>query len=183
MSGSALWVDWLSFKELLFMKKYFFFFLVLIAVQSVTAQKPCSRPEFRQFDFWVGEWNVFVTGTTQLAGHSLIQMISGGCAILENWDSPASTGKSINFIDPVTHKWKQSWAGSYAGGIQEFTNGEYKDGAMRFEFATTDAAGHKLIGRFIFYDEKPGQVRQFNETSNNNGKTWTTGYDFTYIKK
>ncbi|MBK5271299.1 MAG: tetratricopeptide repeat protein [Bacteroidia bacterium] len=137
----------------------------------------------REFDFWIGEWDVFVTGTQQLAGHSLVQMISGGCALLENWDSPASTGKSINFIDPNTHKWKQSWAGSYANGVQEFVNGEYKDSSMHFDFETKDAQGNKIIGRFIFYNQGPNQVRQFSESSADNGKTWTTNYDFTYIRK
>ena len=54
---------------------------------------------------------------------------------------------------------------------------------MRFEFETKDAQGNKITGRFIFYNEGPNQVRQFNETSANGGKTWTTSYDFTYIRK
>ncbi len=145
---------------------------------------PCMvNPHAREFDFWAGEWDVYVTGTKFYAGHSLVQIISNGCALLENWNSSSSNGKSINFIDPITNKWKQSWAGSYSGGIQEFVNGEYKDSAMRFVFETTDVQGHKIMGRFIFYNEKPGQVRQFNETSNDEGKTWTTSYDFTYIRK
>ncbi len=145
---------------------------------------PCLKnAHAREFDFWIGEWDVYPTRTKTLAGHSLVQMIAGGCALLENWDSPLSTGKSINFIDPNTNKWKQSWSGSYANGNQEFVNGEYKDSAMRFEFETKNAQGNKIIGRFIFYNQGPDQVRQFNETSADNGKTWTTSYDFTYIRK
>ncbi|HEY2727020.1 MAG TPA: tetratricopeptide repeat protein [Parafilimonas sp.] len=145
---------------------------------------PCyTNAHAREFDFWAGEWNVYVTGTKYYTGHSLVQIISGGCALLENWDSPNSSGKSINFIDPNTNKWKQSWAGSYANGVQEFINGEYIDSAMRFEFESKDAQGNKIIGRFIFYNQGPNQVRQFNETSNDEGKTWTTSYDFTYIRK
>lgn len=145
---------------------------------------PCMvNPKAREFDFWVGDWDVYVTGTKNYAGHNTIQIISGGCALLENWENSAGTGKSINFIDPVTNKWKQIWVGSYAAGIQEFVNGEYKDGAMRFVFETTDAQGNKQVGRFIFYNESSGQVRQFNATSNDNGKTWVTSYDFTYLKK
>lgn len=152
--------------------------------KAVLAAYPCmSDPHAREFDFWIGEWNVYQTGTTNYAGHSLIQMISGGCALLENWDSQNSTGKSINFIDPVTNKWKQSWSGSYTAGNQEFVDGEYKDSAMRFTFETTDNQGKKLIGRFIFFNEGPNQVRQFNETSADSGKTWTTNYDFTYMRK
>ncbi len=145
---------------------------------------PCMKdPHAREFDFWAGEWNVYPTGTRTLVGESSVQIISGGCALLENWTSPVSTGKSINYIDPVTNKWKQAWAGSYSKGIQEFINGEYKDSAMRFVFEYKDAQGHRIIGRFIFYNEGPGQVRQFNETSADDGKTWTTSYDFTYIRK
>ena len=145
---------------------------------------PCyTNPHAREFDFWAGEWDVYATGTKNLVGHSLIQIISGGCALLENWDGQNSTGKSINFIDPNTNKWKQSWAGSYANGVQEFINGEYKDSAMRFEFETKDAQGKKIIGRFIFYNHGANEVRQFNETSDDEGKTWITSYDFTYVRK
>lgn len=145
---------------------------------------PChADAHARQFDFWAGEWDVYATGTKSLVGHSLVQIISEGCALLENWDSPNSNGKSINFIDPNTNKWKQSWVGSYANGVQEFVNGEYKDSAMRFEYVTKNAQGNKITGRFIFYNQGANQVRQFNESSNDDGKTWTTNYDFTYIRK
>ncbi|MEP6710776.1 MAG: tetratricopeptide repeat protein [Ferruginibacter sp.] len=145
---------------------------------------PCmSNAHAREFDFWVGEWKVFQTGTKIVAGHSIIQLISGGCAILENWTSTGSNGKSINFIDPVTNKWKQSWAGNYVNGVQEFVNGEYKDSAMRFTFESADAQGNKINGRFIFYNEGPNQVRQFNETSADSGKTWSTSYDLTYVRE
>lgn len=145
---------------------------------------PClTNSKAREFDFWIGDWEVYVTGTKNYAGHNKIEMASGGCALLENWDSNASSGKSLNFVDPLTGKWRQTWVGSYANGIQDFTNGEYKDGAMRFVFETANTQGNKIIGRFIFYNEKPGQVRQFNETSADGGKTWITSYDFTYVRK
>ena len=147
---------------------------------------PCmADPHHREFDFWVGEWEVFPTGVKPAGpgAKSVIQIISGGCAILENWESPNSNGKSINFIDPVSNKWKQSWSGSYANGSQEFTNGEYRDSAMHFDFETKDAQGNKIIGHFIFYNQGPNQVRQFSETSIDGGKIWTTNYDLTYIRK
>jgi len=144
---------------------------------------PCmTNAKAREFDFWIGDWDVYVTGTKNIAGHNKIELSSGGCALLENWNSNASSGKSLNFIDPATGKWRQTWVGSYPNGMQDFINGEYKDGAMRFEFEGT-RNGQKYIGRFIFYNEKPGQVRQFNETSVDGGKTWVTSYDFTYVRR
>lgn len=86
-----------------------------------TRNFPCmANSQARQFDFWIGEWVVYITGTQTLAGNSKIEMIAGGCALLENWDSKASNGKSLNFVDPITNKWKQTWVGSYVAGIQEF---------------------------------------------------------------
>jgi hypothetical protein len=145
---------------------------------------PCYQDKHaHEFDFWIGEWDVYVTGTNAYAGHSLIQQISGGCAILENWQSAVSEGKSLNFIDDSTHKWKQVWVGSYPNGKQDFVNGEYKDSIMRFSFTTPDAQGHILLGKFSFFNEGPDQVRQLNETSSDNGKNWTVSYDFTYKRK
>jgi hypothetical protein len=149
------------------------------------AANPCmADPKARVFDFWVGHWNVYATGTNNLVGHSLVQVISGGCALLENWEAlgGASSGKSLNFIDGSTNMWRQCWIGSYPNGQQDFVNGEYKDGAMRFTFTTTNAQGQKVIGRFIFFNEGRDKVRQFNETSADDGKTWVTSYDLTYLR-
>jgi len=145
---------------------------------------PCmGNAQARQFDFWVGEWNVYITGTKTFAGQSSIQIVSGGCAILENWTSGGSfyTGKSLNFVDPASGKWRQNWIG--AGDNQDFVNGQYTDKAMRFTFEKQGPQGKKLMGRFVFYNEGPNQVRQFNETSADEGKTWVTAYDLTYIRK
>ena len=145
---------------------------------------PCfNNQRAREFDFWIGEWNVYVTGTTALAGHSVVQKISGGCALLENWNSSLSEGKSLNYIDDSTGKWKQVWVGSYPNGKQDFNNGVYSDSAMRFVFTTRDAQGIINQGKFTFFNEGANQVRQLSETSADNGKTWIVNYDFTYIRK
>ncbi len=48
-------------------------FLALSAVAQeppTPPPAPCADPEYRKFDFWVGEWNVTANG--QPAGHNLI---------------------------------------------------------------------------------------------------------------
>ncbi|HEY0742941.1 MAG TPA: tetratricopeptide repeat protein [Chryseosolibacter sp.] len=151
---------------------------------------PCMTiPQAREFDFWVGEWDVFQNGTNVQVGTSNVEIASGGCMILENWTALGpvpNTGKSINYVNSASGKWEQHWVGS--GGLNlnnpsMFVNGVYKDGAMRFEFETLSAQNQKQIGRFIFYNQGPDQVRQFNEVSADNGKTWTTTYDFIYKRK
>lgn len=151
---------------------------------------PCMTiPQARQFDFWVGEWDVYPNGANMIVGHSKVEMASGGCMILENWTALGpvpNTGKSMNYVNTVTGKWEQYWIGSGGlspGNPQKFVNGEYKDGAMRFEFEQITPQNQKQIGRFIFYNMGPNQVRQFNEVSSDGGKTWTTVYDFIYKRK
>lgn len=144
---------------------------------------PCmGNAQAREFDFWIGEWDAYVRGTDNLAGQSKIEMASGGCMILENWTSAGApfSGKSMNFVDPVSGKWKQIWVGSgKTPNASEFLNGEYRDGAMRFEFETVNPQGGKQLVHFYFFHESPDQVRQLHETSNDEGKTWTITYDFT----
>jgi hypothetical protein len=147
---------------------------------------PCSLdPKARAFDFWIGEWDAYITGTQKLAGHSVIQAASGGCMILENWTSGRGryTGKSMNFIDAATGKWQQVWVGSEGGGQHVFVNGEFRDSAMRFDFEQKGPDGKQEKGRFTFFNQGSGQVRQLNETSDDGGKTWKTQYDLTYIRR
>jgi hypothetical protein len=150
---------------------------------------PCRKDlHSREFDFWVGDWDAYVTGTNMLVGHSIIQKASGACMILENWTSLRSQyeGKSMNFINTETGKWEQVWVGSEGranNNVHRFFNGEYKDNVMKFDFETTDTSGKKLIGRFSFFNQGPDQVRQLQETSGDLGKTWSTNYDFTYKRK
>lgn len=161
-------------------------FKEVIKRANVNAYPCLGNEQSRQFDFWIGEWDAYVRGTNNLAGHSKIEMASGGCMILENWTSvgAAFNGKSMNFVDPVSGKWKQVWVGSgQSPNATEFLNGEYREGAMRFEYATTTPQGAKQLIHFYFFNEGPDQVRQFHETSTDDGKTWTTTYDFTYKRK
>jgi hypothetical protein len=147
---------------------------------------PCmANSHAREFDFWIGEWDVYATGTQLLQGHSFIERVSGGCLIMENWTSLGLpyNGKSMNFVDS-TGKWQQIWVGaSETGGPVFFVNGEYKDTAMRFVFTGRGPNGNTIKGKFIFFNQGPDQVRQFQQTSNDDGKTWQTVYDFTYIRK
>jgi tetratricopeptide (TPR) repeat protein len=156
-----------------------------LRAKAFAAAYPCmNNAQARQFDFWIGDWDVYRTGTNMLQGHSAIENASGGCMILENWYSVVGPykGKSMNFVDPATGKWRQVWIGS-DGTPGEFSNGVYKDSVMQFESETHDTAGRKIIGRFRFFNLASDRVRQFKESSPDNGNTWTTDYDLTYIRR
>ncbi len=144
-------------------------------------RRPCMYSEnARQFDFWIGEWDVFnLQG--QKAGTSIIQQIAEGCGVLENWTGTiGGSGKSLNFYDPTSGKWYQYWMG--ANGIPSRYEGAYKEGAMRYEGEVQSAAG-KVHTRLTFFNLDTNTVRQLAEQSADDGKTWTTTYDFKYVRK
>lgn len=141
---------------------------------------PCrARPEFRQFDFWIGEWLPRNTqGVT--VGTSSIQLILSSCIIFENWETPASAGKSFSLFDVRDGKWHQTWVDNR--GLMTHYVGGLVDGKMVLDSESV-VNGKKTINRMTFSKLADGNVRQHGEASTDDGKTWTTTFDFTYVRK
>ncbi len=147
---------------------------------------PCSRePRNHDFDFWIGDWNCYRTGTQILSGTSHVEAMAGGCAILENYSATqAYSGKSFNFYDTIKGKWEQNWIGS--GGSsdrQRYYNGEYKNGSMHFTYEIVNTDGSKTKGTFIFYNISKDSVRQYQDVTDDSGKIISVTYDLTYLRK
>ncbi len=144
--------------------------------------QPCRNSrEYRQLDFWVGEWEV-QNPQGRPAGTSSVQLILKDCVIFENWTGARGyTGKSFNLYNTQTRKWQQIWVDDQ-GGIIQFT-GEFRDGAMRYTSASTAADGKPILGRMTFTPLAEGRVRQLWEQSPDDGKTWNIVFDGTYIRK
>jgi len=143
---------------------------------------PCEfDPEHRRFDFWIGEWNV-KNHAGQPVGKSRIEKMLGGCVILENWTGGTGyEGKSLNFIDPGTGKWRQTWVDNRGGKI-EFTGSFDEKGNLVYYADATDQNGKPIRRRLTFFNLADGRVRQFSQRSMDNEKTWHVEYDFTYAK-
>lgn len=145
---------------------------------------PCySSPEAKQFDFWIGDWDVYLTSNLSIkTGVNRIKQQPGGCVIMENWEGAGPhRGVSMNYYDPSDSTWKQKWAGS-GRDIAEFYAGKYEDGAMRFKSDIRNPDGTVSMGKLTFTKLAPEKVRQHMERSGDGGKTWQTVYDFTYIR-
>jgi tetratricopeptide (TPR) repeat protein len=141
---------------------------------------PCLDAELnRQFDFWVGEWDV-QTSQGQHAGSSSVQKILGGCVILENWTGLGSQGKSFNAYNHALKKWQQYWVDD--SGTTTLYTGEVVGNQMRY-VADAGTQNGQPARRMTFTKLDDGKVRQLGETSSDGGKTWTVGYDLFYVRK
>jgi hypothetical protein len=110
--------------------------LALCAVSLFAAHqpKPCSEPEQKQLEFWVGDWDLTWPGQNGgEAGHGTnsIKRIMDGCVVLENFSGENSMplrGTSVSLFDARSGKWKQTWVDNQ-GGYLDFT-GEFKGRQM-----------------------------------------------------
>ena len=95
---------------------------------AAVAQQACSAAEYRQFDFWVGKWEV--TAKDRVAGHNEITLEEGGCVVHEHWTGAGgSTGQSFNVYDRSGRRWHQFWVDN-SGTVLHLT-GRLDSGVMR----------------------------------------------------
>jgi hypothetical protein len=143
------------------------------------------KPENRQFDFWVGDWDVSNTRVGSAAGISHVERAIGDCVIWENWNSLGNTGysgKSYNIYNADFKRWEQFWVDNLGGVIHFY--GQRKDGVMHFyteDLPQSD--GSKLKRHLRFFSLAPDRVRQFSQGSADGGATWSVEYDLTYNRK
>jgi len=144
----------------------------LMLAQAAAAAAPCSAPEYHQFDFWAGRWDVY-NPKGQLVAHSLIERVYG-CGIRENWMPLAKPGGgSLSIYVPDQKRWEQFWIDS--SGSRAFFTGGWNGSAM----VITGKWGGPLV-RMSYSRNSDGSVRQFGEQSTDDGKSWTRSFDFTY---
>lgn len=143
-------------------------------------QHPCrNAPESRQFDFWLGEWDVEQGG--QRIARSSIQLILDECVVFENYEAGiAYSGKSLSTWNSSLKQWEQYYTDT-AGGAR-FWTGHLEDGKMVY-LTEFERNGAKVLNRMTYSKEGPDRVRQFIETSLDGGKTWAAGYDGMYVRR
>lgn len=151
-------------------------------VRKVRAnQRPCMNDKaYRQFDYWLGEWDVEVRG--QVVARSSIQMILGECAVYENyWRIDGSyAGKSFSLWDAQQSRWEQRYVDTTGASRDWF--GRLEGERMVF-YLRPDANGGNATQRMIYTKEGPDRVRQTIEASADGEKTWTMAFDGLYLRR
>src|SRR5262245_25311370 len=99
-----------------------------VADNPAPAAKPagCRTSEHRQFDFWLGEWDV-TDAKGKVAGRNRIVALHDGCVLQEVWSGTGGfTGTSLNAYDADRKQWLQTWVDNSGGVLQlagSFTGG------------------------------------------------------------
>lgn len=170
-------------KLLTFKQLAIFLGLILLIGNPVmaTQKKPCTQPEYRQFDFWIGDW-VVKNNKGVVVGSNKIFPILNGCALSENWVSAkGNPGVSYNFYDAAEKKWHQTWVDSSGGAL--YLDGGLVDGKMILKGSRPGKNSVTSIQKITWTPLDDGRVKQHWQSSNDNEKSWSDVFVGYYSKR
>ncbi len=154
-----------------------------LAAEPAPAPKPCTAPVYRQFDFWLGDWDTFEVdppGTVSIA-RARVEAIAGGCAIHELYEqTDGLIGDSILSYDGVRQQWQQTWV-TNRGGLMMIFGNQVGD-AIVLEGDVHLADGRTVTQRITWRAQDDG-VRESAEMSKDGGKTWNPAFDVLFRKR
>ncbi len=177
-------------KQFLFILSTFFAFHFSFG-QSSEINHEVFSDEYREFDFWIGEWNVNLRKPTENSKYidwkdskAKIYSILDGRAVLELWEEKGNAGPesviigySLRYYSPDKNKWSLwlNWPGINRSGSRNLT-GKFRHG--RGEFFRQDRINDSIsnITRYTFSDITTESLRWDSATSMTNGKDWISGW-------
>jgi hypothetical protein len=140
--------------------------------------RACTAPAQRQFDFWVGDWDVFER-TGQRVARARVSLILDGCVLLEEYDGvDGHLGKSFSLYDGAIGRWRQTWV-TNRGEVLDIQGELEPSGAMVLSGFDRDPAGapRQVRGRWIA--ETGGAVREIAERQAG-ASSWTPWFDLEF---
>ena len=145
---------------------------------------PALPAESRQFDFWVGEWDVNlrvrqddISWKDSQDAVARIYPILKGKALLELWDEQRIKGFSVRYFDTERQRWVLwlNWPGMNRSGSSKLV-GEFRHGRGEFYSAKARPDGVQAVSRYTFSDITPTSLRWDDAYSADGGKTWSSSW-------
>jgi hypothetical protein len=158
------------------------------------AAKACASAEHRQFEFWVGDWDVTVrarqspTSETwgEAKGRQRIESILGGCAIAEHFSAEGPqtpwAGKSYSSWQPAAGKWRQTWVDDQ-GGYIALTGGVEAGVMTLYGEPRPTPDGKQLQMRMVFLDVTPRWLRWEWQRSEDGWQTSVVMMRIDYVRR
>ncbi len=157
---------------------------VSTSAQDEPKEPPCSSPEHRQFDFWVGTWDLtWGDGENAGRGTNIISGEMNGCVIEENFTTLGEkpfVGNSLSVYDKAAGVWKQTWVDN-SGGYLDFEGGMVGDSMILSRDAVRD--GKPVKQRMVFYNIAADSLDWDWQSSADGGATWKPLWQIHYTRR
>ncbi len=155
-------------------------FLVSLFASTAFANE-CDQAPYKDFDFWLGEWDVIAADGKQ-AGKNSIKKAYNNCVITEHYETPDGPfGTSINIYDKNTGKWYQTWVDK--SGLRLQLAGGLQGDIMLLSGETKNKEGQIIEHKISWTPKQNGSVIQHWEMRKADEKNWRTLFKGTYIKQ
>lgn len=144
------------------------------AAQAEPTPPPCSTPEYRQMDFWLGTWDAYYAqDATTPGGRNVITRTYGGCVTQEDFDGgPESNGligHSVSTYHRGLRQWRQTWVDNQ-GGYFALVGGPVGDDFVLTNSRLVENAPYQ---RMVFEDITQQSFTWRWQSSADAGATWT----------
>lgn len=166
-------------------KKLLVFFLVCFSLVNISVAQSncvCCTRFHEQFDFWIGDWNVYDTTGNKVGENQLVKL-EKNCIVSEYWRGvKGSTGRSYNYFNTSDSTWNQIWLDSY-GTILNL-KGRYEGNKMILKSKLTK--GTKVdwyYNQITWTNNNDGTVTQTWEILDKNAHLLNTVFVGIYKKK
>jgi hypothetical protein len=121
------------------------------------APMPCLSPQYRQMDFWVGDWELSfrkADGTTGRATNRITRDEYGPCVIVEHFEQADINyvGTSLSTYDLLKGQWVQTWVDS-RGGYITLAGGAVEGKKHRFQLDTIEPRGPRQQRFRMIWDD------------------------------
>jgi hypothetical protein len=140
---------------------------------------PCTGPEFRQFDFFAGDWDTYdVASPSKVVARNHVTIVLGGCVVREVYEqTDGLVGESFSLYDSTSGTWHQSWVTNR--GALLLLDGGLEGDRMVLTAKEKAADGITSLLRGIWWREG-ATVREKAERSKDGGKTWSPVFDIVF---
>jgi len=146
---------------------------------------PCNSAEHHQFDFWVGDWQVFDATTQQLVGFDHVAKLAEGCIVQQNLSMLTDLyrrpgvgyrmfGISVNRFDG--ERWLELWADNQWGAIALKGAPDAKSAMV----LTTIIPSRNRDMRLVWEKRADGSVEIFQYVAVAGSGKWETVGDLIY---
>ncbi len=144
------------------------------------AAASCTAPEYRQLDFWVGDWDTYdLDGAgnpaKKVVARNRVDRILGGCALREVYEqTDGLVGQSFSTYDASRKVWHQTWVTNR--GQLLVVEGRL-EGDRLILTGPLPAAGAPAGTLRVAWQPRKDGVRETAESSGDGGKTWKPLFD------
>ena len=155
------------------------------ASSAASASAPCSGPEHRQLDFWLGRWAVrwgAGAGLPAGSGTNTVTRAYGGCVVQEAFEGGPATeglvGHSVSSFHAPSGRWRQAWVDNQ-GGHFALVGGPQ---GPRFVLVASRLRDGAPVQRMVFEDITEQRLTWRWQASADAGASWSDQWVIHYTR-